>query len=42
VTGLTGNAAIDYAPHGIRVNSVNMAATDTLMIAKANQYVMAM
>ena len=42
VTGLTRNAAIDYAPHGIRINSVNMAATDTPMVAKAYQYVMAM
>lgn len=31
VTGLTRNAAIDYAPYGIRVNSVNMAATETPM-----------
>lgn len=31
VTGLTRNAAIDYAPYAIRVNSVNMAATDTPM-----------
>ena len=31
VTGITRNAAIDYAPYGIRVNSVNMAATDTAM-----------
>ncbi|MFV5383681.1 SDR family NAD(P)-dependent oxidoreductase [Acinetobacter junii] len=31
VTGLTKNAAIDYAPYGIRVNSVNMAATETAM-----------
>lgn len=31
VTGLTRNAAIDYAPYGIRVNSVNMAATTTPM-----------
>jgi NAD(P)-dependent dehydrogenase (short-subunit alcohol dehydrogenase family) len=35
VNGLTRNAAIDYAPHGIRVNSVNMAATDTPMVARA-------
>ncbi len=32
VTGLTRNAALDYAPYGIRVNSVNMAATDSPMI----------
>ena len=31
VTGLTRNAAIDYAPYGIRINSVNMAATATPM-----------
>jgi short-subunit dehydrogenase len=41
VNGLTANAAIDYAPHGIRVNSVNMAATDTPMIARAGQAVAA-
>lgn len=35
VNGLTRNAAVDYAPHGIRVNSVNMAATDTPMVARA-------
>lgn len=35
VNGLTRNAAIDYAPHGIRVNSVNMSATDTPMVARA-------
>lgn len=40
VTGLTRNAAIDYAPYGIRVNSVNMAATDTPMVARAGQLVM--
>ncbi len=32
VTGITRNAAIDYAPYGIRVNSVNPPATDTPMI----------
>jgi NAD(P)-dependent dehydrogenase (short-subunit alcohol dehydrogenase family) len=35
LNGLTRNAAIDYAPFGIRVNSVNMAATDTPMVARA-------
>jgi NAD(P)-dependent dehydrogenase (short-subunit alcohol dehydrogenase family) len=35
VNGLTRNAAVDYSPYGIRVNSVNMAATDTPMIARA-------
>ncbi|MFO1089677.1 MAG: SDR family oxidoreductase [Hyphomicrobiales bacterium] len=41
VNGLTSNAAIDYAPYGIRVNSVNMAATDTPMIARAGALVAA-
>jgi NAD(P)-dependent dehydrogenase (short-subunit alcohol dehydrogenase family) len=35
VNGLTRNAAVDYAPYGVRVNSVNMAATDTPMVARA-------
>jgi NAD(P)-dependent dehydrogenase (short-subunit alcohol dehydrogenase family) len=35
VNGLTKNAAVDYAPYGIRINSVNMAATDTPMVARA-------
>ena len=39
VNGLTRNAAVDYAPYGIRVNSVNMAATDTPMVARAGQLV---
>jgi NAD(P)-dependent dehydrogenase (short-subunit alcohol dehydrogenase family) len=39
VTGLTRNAAVDYAPYGIRVNSVNMAATDTPMVARAGKLV---
>lgn len=39
VNGLTRNAAIDYAPYGIRVNSVNMAATETPMTAKAFEFV---
>ncbi len=41
VNGMTRNAAIDYAPYGIRVNSVNMAATDTPMIARAGTLVAA-
>jgi len=41
VNGLTKNAAIDYAPYGIRVNSVNMAATDTPMVERAGQLVAA-
>jgi len=39
VNGLTANAAIDFAPYGIRVNSVNMAATDTPMVARAGKLV---
>lgn len=39
VTGLTRNAAIDYAPFGIRVNSVNMAQTDTPMVERAYEFV---
>lgn len=41
VNGLTRNAAVDYAPYGIRVNSVNMAATNTPMIARAGALVAA-
>jgi NAD(P)-dependent dehydrogenase (short-subunit alcohol dehydrogenase family) len=41
VNGMTRNAAVDYAPYGIRVNSVNMAATDTPMIARAGAMVKA-
>lgn len=41
VNGLTRNAAIDYAPYGIRVNSVNMAATDTPMVERAGALVAA-
>lgn len=41
VNGLTRNAAVDYAPFGIRVNSVNMAATDTPMVARAGTLVAA-
>lgn len=39
VVGLTRNAAIDYAPHGIRVNAVNMAQTDTPMVRRAYDFV---
>jgi NAD(P)-dependent dehydrogenase (short-subunit alcohol dehydrogenase family) len=41
VNGMTRNAAVDYAPYGIRVNSVNMAATDTPMVARAGAMVAA-
>jgi NAD(P)-dependent dehydrogenase (short-subunit alcohol dehydrogenase family) len=41
VTGLTRNAAVDYAPFGIRVNSVNMSATDTPMVERAGKLVAA-
>lgn len=40
-SGLTRSGAIDYAPYGIRVNSVNMAATETAMTDMAMKYVMA-
>lgn len=39
VTGLTRNAAIDYAGYGIRINSVNMAQTDTPMVFRAYEFV---
>lgn len=39
VTGLTRQAALDYAPYGIRVNSVNMAATATPMTERAFEFV---
>ncbi|MFD2201047.1 SDR family NAD(P)-dependent oxidoreductase [Shivajiella indica] len=39
VNGLTRNAAVDYAPYGIRINSVNMAATATPMTDKAFEFV---
>lgn len=41
VNGLVRNAAIDYAPYGIRVNSVNMAETLTPMVERAGDYVRA-
>nr|WP_314900230.1 SDR family NAD(P)-dependent oxidoreductase [uncultured Deefgea sp.] len=40
-SGLTRSGAIDYAPYGIRVNSVNMAATETAMTDMAMKYVKA-
>ena len=39
VVGLTRNAAIDYAAHGIRINAVNMAQTDTPMVKRAYDFV---
>jgi NAD(P)-dependent dehydrogenase (short-subunit alcohol dehydrogenase family) len=42
VTGITRNGAIDYAPFGIRINSVNMAATETPMTDAAFKKVGAM
>ncbi|MEG2614340.1 MAG: SDR family oxidoreductase, partial [Alistipes sp.] len=41
VNGLMRNAAIDYAPYGIRVNSVNMAETQTPMVERAQEFVKA-
>jgi NAD(P)-dependent dehydrogenase (short-subunit alcohol dehydrogenase family) len=41
VSGLTKNAAIDYAIHGIRVNSVNMGTTWTPMVAMAAEWLKA-
>lgn len=41
VNGLIRNAAIDYAPYGIRVNSVNMAETLTPMVERAGEFVKA-
>lgn len=35
ISGLTRAIAIDYAPHGIRCNSVNMATTETPMFDRA-------
>lgn len=39
VNGLTRSAAIDFAPHAIRVNSVNMAQTETPMVERARAFV---
>lgn len=41
VNGLVRNAAIDYAPYGIRINSVNMAETRTPMVERAEEFVAA-
>lgn len=41
VNGLTKNLAIDYAPFGIRVNSVNPAGTATPMVEEAMAFVIA-
>ncbi|MEG1622447.1 MAG: SDR family oxidoreductase [Alistipes sp.] len=41
VNGLVRNAAIDYAPYGIRINSVNMAETQTPMVERAGEFVRA-
>lgn len=41
VNGLVRNVAIDYAPYGIRVNSVNMAETLTPMVERAGEFVRA-
>lgn len=41
VNGLVRNAAIDYAPYGIRINSVNMAETQTPMVERAEAFVKA-
>lgn len=41
VNGLMRNAAIDYAPYGIRINSVNMAETMTPMVQRAEDFVKA-
>lgn len=39
VNGLTRSIAIDYAPYGIRCNSVNMASTQTPMLESAMSFV---
>lgn len=39
VNGLVRSAAVDYAPYGIRINSVNMAQTYTPMVATAYEFV---
>jgi NAD(P)-dependent dehydrogenase (short-subunit alcohol dehydrogenase family) len=39
VSGLTRSIALDYAPYGIRCNSVNMAPTETPMFTRAMAHV---
>jgi NAD(P)-dependent dehydrogenase (short-subunit alcohol dehydrogenase family) len=39
ISGLTRAIAMDYAPHGIRCNSVNMCATETPMLERAMEFV---
>lgn len=39
INGLVRSAAIDYAPYGIRINSVNMAQTYTPMVERAYEFV---
>ncbi|MCC8171867.1 MAG: SDR family NAD(P)-dependent oxidoreductase [Parabacteroides sp.] len=39
INGLVRSAAIDYAPYGIRINSVNMAQTYTPMVTAAYRFV---
>jgi NAD(P)-dependent dehydrogenase (short-subunit alcohol dehydrogenase family) len=39
ISGLTRAIAMDYAPHGIRCNSVNMSATETPMLERAMEFV---
>lgn len=39
ISGLTRSVAIDYAPYGIRCNSVNMASTQTPMLESAMAFV---
>lgn len=39
ISGLTRAIAADYAPHGIRCNSVNMCATQTPMLDRAMDFV---
>ncbi len=38
VYGMTGNEAVDCAPHAFRVNSVKIVTTGTLRIASAGTF----